>query len=78
MHFNVFLRCWNSRESYSYPLPQHFFYAAITGSLASGLGLERTGSPQDIVCLWMQPNRAPDALQLGRPVEPILWSDKVI
>jgi CRISPR-associated protein Cas2 len=40
--------------------------------------LERIASPQDSVRLWLLPNRAPDALQLGRPVEPILWSDKVI
>ena len=41
-------------------------------------GLERITSPQDSVRLWMLPTRAPDAIQLGRPAEPILWRDKVI
>ena len=40
--------------------------------------LERIAAPQDSIHLWMMPAHAPDALQLGRPAEPIRWRDKVI
>jgi CRISPR-associated protein Cas2 len=41
-------------------------------------GLERIATPQDSVRLWLLSAQAPDALQLGRPVAPITWRDKVI
>jgi CRISPR-associated protein Cas2 len=41
-------------------------------------GLERIAAPQDSVRIWMLSPQAPDALQLGRPVAPIAWRDKVI
>ncbi|MFM7269083.1 MAG: CRISPR-associated endonuclease Cas2 [Cyanobium sp.] len=33
---------------------------------------------EDSVRIWAVPQRAPAAEQLGRPVEPMLWEDKVI
>ncbi|MFM9100980.1 MAG: hypothetical protein ACKOPS_06410 [Cyanobium sp.] len=33
---------------------------------------------EDSVRIWPVPQRAPAAEQLGRPVEPMLWEDKVI
>ncbi len=41
-------------------------------------GLERIATPQDSIRLWQLPARSPEAVQLGRPVEPMPWRDKVI
>lgn len=35
-------------------------------------------TPEDSVRIWSVPQRASAAEQLGRPVEPMLWEDKVI
>lgn len=40
--------------------------------------LERIAAPQDSVRLWHLSARSPEAVQFGRPVEPIPWRDKVI
>ncbi|MFM9104953.1 MAG: CRISPR-associated endonuclease Cas2 [Cyanobium sp.] len=40
--------------------------------------LARIATADDSVRIWSVPQRAPAAEQLGRPVEPMLWEDKVI
>jgi CRISPR-associated protein Cas2 len=41
-------------------------------------GLARIATADDSIRLWGMPQRAQAAEQLGRPVEPTLWQDKVI
>jgi len=40
--------------------------------------LARIATAEDSVRIWAVPQRAPAAEQLGRPVEPTPWEDKVI
>ena len=40
--------------------------------------LARIATGEDSVRIWTVPPRAPAAEQLGRPVEPTPWEDKVI
>lgn len=41
-------------------------------------GLNRIATGEDSVRLWVVPQRAPAAEQLGKPVETTVWKDKVI
>jgi CRISPR-associated protein Cas2 len=41
-------------------------------------GLMRIATPADSVRLWVVPQRAPAAEQLGKAVETTAWEDKVI
>ena len=41
-------------------------------------GLARIATADDSIRLWGMPQRAQAVEQLGRPVEPTLWQDKVI
>jgi CRISPR-associated protein Cas2 len=40
--------------------------------------LNRIATGEDSVRLWVVPQRAPAAEQLGKPVETTVWEDKVI